>query len=74
MRARLVPFALFAALAIFAPLAQAAEAPGYYASRAGLDADHALLMDAWSGKPETIDRLRARLETTDGEVDHGALR
>jgi gag-polyprotein putative aspartyl protease len=64
MRARLVPFSFVAALAILALPAQAADAPGYYASRAGLDADHALLMDAWSGKPETIDRLRARLAET----------
>ena len=62
MRVRFAPFGFGAALAVFASLAQASDAPGYYAPRAGLDPDHALLMDAWSGKPEIVDRLRARLE------------
>ncbi len=62
MRMRFVP--LVAALAMLSSFARAAEPPDYYAPRAGLDPDQALLLDAWSGKAEAVDRLRARLQAT----------
>ena len=44
---------------------QAAPAqPDYYGSHAGLDADRALLLDAWAGKKEAIAALRLRVEAT----------
>jgi hypothetical protein len=38
--------------------------PDFYAPRAGLDANRALLLDAWSGNAEAIAALRHRLEAT----------
>jgi hypothetical protein len=38
-----------------------ADTPDFYAPRVGLDADTALLLDAWSGRAETVAALRNRL-------------
>jgi hypothetical protein len=52
------------ALSLAASVQAAPLPPDYYAPRTGLDADHALLVDVWSGKPETIAALRHHLEAT----------
>jgi hypothetical protein len=50
-----------AAIGLFVCHAARAETPEYYAPRAHLDADTALLLDAASGNDAAVDRLRARL-------------
>ena len=41
-----------------------AQAPDFFSPRAGLDADTALYLDAWSGDANAVERLRARLNRT----------
>ncbi|HEY8948069.1 MAG TPA: retropepsin-like aspartic protease [Rhizomicrobium sp.] len=53
-------FALFSLLA--APAFAAS--PDFFAPRAGMDADTALYLDAWSGRADVVERLRARLNET----------
>lgn len=40
---------------------RAADRPDFFASRAGMDADTALYLDAWSGDAKAVDKLRTRL-------------
>lgn len=59
----------FLSLTVFSLLttpAFAAETPDFYAPRAGLDADTALYLDAWSGDANAVERLRTRLNQTPG--------
>lgn len=42
--------------------ARAVEKPDFFAPRAGMDADTALYLDAWSGNAKTVDKLRSRVE------------
>jgi len=57
--------ALSATLLAFASIASAhAEAPDYFASRTAMDADTALVLDAWSGRAEAVEKLRTRLAQT----------
>lgn len=52
------------ALSLLAAPAFAAQTPDFFAPRAGLDADTALYLDAWSGRADVVERLRARLRET----------
>lgn len=52
------------ALSLLAAPAFAAQTPDFFAPRAGLDADTALYFDAWSGRADVVERLRARLRET----------
>ncbi|MBS0279435.1 MAG: aspartyl protease family protein [Proteobacteria bacterium] len=52
------------ALSLLAAPAFAAQTPDFFAPRAGLDADTALYLDAWSGRADVEERLRARLRET----------
>src|ERR1700761_8981811 len=54
--------AVFALTLALAASAKAADMPDYFAPRAGMDADTALYLDAWSGK--SLDALRARLNAS----------
>lgn len=54
---------VFALWTVVAP-ARAAEKPDYFAPRAGMDADTALYLDAWSGDADAVEGLRARLSRT----------
>ena len=49
-----------------------AEAPDFFAPRAGLDADTALYLDAWSGNADAVERLRGRLEQASPPAIAGA--
>ncbi|MGH6889552.1 MAG: retropepsin-like aspartic protease [Rhizomicrobium sp.] len=60
---------LLVVLAFLAAPARAAQTPDYFAPRAGMDADTALYLDAWSGNPKAMDRLRARLERAPQPAD-----
>jgi hypothetical protein len=61
-----------AALLILLIAARAdADAPDFYAPRAGLDRDTALLLDAWSGNANTVEKLRARLGETRAPANAG---
>jgi len=51
---------VFALLTVVAP-ARATNKPDYFTPRAGMDADTALYLDAWSGDANTVERLRTRL-------------
>jgi hypothetical protein len=51
---------VFALVAVNAPV-RAASKPDLFASRAGMDADTALYLDAWSGHPKAVEKLRTRL-------------
>jgi hypothetical protein len=51
---------VLALVAVNAP-ARAASKPDLFASRAGMDADTALYLDAWSGHPKAVEKLRTRL-------------
>lgn len=57
-------FLSLAFLTLLATPVRAAETPDFYAPRAGLDADTALYLDAWSGDANAVERLRARLSQT----------
>jgi hypothetical protein len=48
-----------------------ADAPDFYAPRAGLDRDIALLLDAWSGNARAVENLRARLGETPAPANAG---
>lgn len=52
------------ALSLLAAPAFAVQTPDFFAPRAGLDADTALYLDAWSGRADVVERLRARLRET----------
>ncbi|MGN6730332.1 MAG: retropepsin-like aspartic protease [Rhodanobacteraceae bacterium] len=52
------------ALWIVAAPARALEKPDFFAPRAGMNADTALYLDAWSGKANAVERLRTRLART----------
>lgn len=55
---------LSVALSLLAAPAFAAQTPDFFVPRAGLDADTALYLDAWSGRADVVERLRARLRET----------
>ncbi|MDE1940300.1 MAG: retroviral-like aspartic protease family protein [Alphaproteobacteria bacterium] len=50
------------ALAVLTGPARAARTPDFFAPRAGMNADTALYLDAWSGQKTAVERLRARLK------------
>ena len=56
-------------LVILAGPAQAAGSPDFFAPRAGLNADTALYLDAWSGQKTAVERLRARLKRAPPPAD-----
>src|SRR5690242_17643460 len=59
---------LFAAfLSLMAMPAFAGTSPDFFGPRAGLDADTALYLDAWSGRDDRVEALRARLNQTRSE-------
>lgn len=51
---------VLALCAVVAP-ARAADKPDFFAPRAGMDADTALYLDAWTGDANAVERLRTRL-------------
>jgi len=56
---------LFVVLALGVVIAPARAAkPDFFAPRAGMDADTALYLDAWTGDANAVERLRARLSQT----------
>lgn len=56
---------LFVVLALGVVIAPARAAkPDFFAPRAGMDADTALYLDAWTGDANPVERLRARLSQT----------
>lgn len=56
---------LFVVLALGVVIAPARAAkPDFFAPRAGMDADTALYLDAWTGDANAVGRLRARLSQT----------
>jgi hypothetical protein len=59
------------ALVLLAAIPANAGAPDFYAPRAGLDRDTALLLDASSGRAEAIDALRARLNRKPAPANAG---
>jgi hypothetical protein len=62
MEKRMFRIARFAVLLAFVSIAAAqAEAPDYFAPRTAMDANTAMVLDAWSGQRDVVEGLRARL-------------
>ena len=60
---------LVIALAVLTGPARAASTPDFFAPRAGMNADTALYLDAWSGQKTAVERLRARLKRAPAPAD-----
>src|SRR5690348_4505488 len=60
---KLASFLFLSVMAATAP-ALAADKPDFFAPRAGMNADTALYLDAWSGNTNAVERLRTRLART----------
>ena len=58
------PAVLFSLLLALLAAPALAETPDFFAPRAGLDADTALYLNAWSGNANAVERLRTRLNQT----------